>query len=315
MTEDSPSDVIEDQVGAEASASPAADHVSTANVPAPQYRGATSDPVFGFMIAAALSVGLTPLLPDNADLRYTLGLGRAFRGQRFIMVARQYDTDRPRPPGEHRLGCALRPAPRHTFYGLPATVDPRTGYCTDISRHVRWQFARFSGLRDADRRNFVFPRLATGSIAILDRRPIGDFVECCAVFPGNGANDYAVTCGDSSDCHHPAVNEYGLRIRSREKWSCGHVGMPNCRQSGHTVHPFSVEPTRRQPMASPAHIGVCGNVALFCEMLQWIWLWNRLEEPDDEHHCESGHEPADMRPMGYISFDTDPTDFLQDVQK
>ena len=39
------------------------------------YRGATSDPFFGFMIAAALSIGLTPLLPDNADLRYTLAWG------------------------------------------------------------------------------------------------------------------------------------------------------------------------------------------------------------------------------------------------
>ena len=27
------------------------------------------------MIAAALSIGLTPLLPDNADLRYTLAWG------------------------------------------------------------------------------------------------------------------------------------------------------------------------------------------------------------------------------------------------
>lgn len=40
-----------------------------------QYRGAASDPIFGFMIAAALSVGLSPLLPDNADLRYTLAWG------------------------------------------------------------------------------------------------------------------------------------------------------------------------------------------------------------------------------------------------
>ena len=38
-------------------------------------RGPTSDPLFGFMIAAALSIGLTPLLPDNADLRYTLAWG------------------------------------------------------------------------------------------------------------------------------------------------------------------------------------------------------------------------------------------------
>ena len=39
-----------------------------------QYRGA-SDPFFGFIIAAALSVGLTPLLPDSVELRYTLAWG------------------------------------------------------------------------------------------------------------------------------------------------------------------------------------------------------------------------------------------------
>ncbi len=39
------------------------------------YRGATSDPFFGFLIAIALSVGLIPLLPDNADLRFTLAWG------------------------------------------------------------------------------------------------------------------------------------------------------------------------------------------------------------------------------------------------
>ena len=39
-----------------------------------QYRGA-SDPLFGFIIAAALSVGLTPLLPESVELRYTLAWG------------------------------------------------------------------------------------------------------------------------------------------------------------------------------------------------------------------------------------------------
>ena len=39
-----------------------------------RYRG-VSDPLFGFIIAAALSVGLTPLLPDNVELRYTLAWG------------------------------------------------------------------------------------------------------------------------------------------------------------------------------------------------------------------------------------------------
>jgi hypothetical protein len=39
-----------------------------------QYRGA-SDPLFGFIIAAALSVGLTPLLPESVELRYALAWG------------------------------------------------------------------------------------------------------------------------------------------------------------------------------------------------------------------------------------------------
>lgn len=36
------------------------------------YRGAASDPIFGYLIAVALSVGLIPLIRDNADLRYVL---------------------------------------------------------------------------------------------------------------------------------------------------------------------------------------------------------------------------------------------------
>lgn len=36
------------------------------------YRGATSDPLFGFLVASAIAIGLTPMLPDSADLRYTL---------------------------------------------------------------------------------------------------------------------------------------------------------------------------------------------------------------------------------------------------
>ncbi len=40
--------------------------------PTAAYRGATSDPTFGYLIALALAIGLTPLIPDNTDLRYTL---------------------------------------------------------------------------------------------------------------------------------------------------------------------------------------------------------------------------------------------------
>lgn len=36
------------------------------------YRGTTSDPVFGYLIAVALSIGLLPLIPADADLRYVL---------------------------------------------------------------------------------------------------------------------------------------------------------------------------------------------------------------------------------------------------
>ncbi len=39
----------------------------------PRYRGATSDPVFGYLLALALSVGLIPLIGNgNADLRFTI---------------------------------------------------------------------------------------------------------------------------------------------------------------------------------------------------------------------------------------------------
>jgi hypothetical protein len=40
------------------------------------YRGEASDPIFGYLIAIALSIGLLPLLSQNgADLRYTLAWG------------------------------------------------------------------------------------------------------------------------------------------------------------------------------------------------------------------------------------------------
>lgn len=38
-------------------------------------RGSASDPFFGFLLAIALSIGLIPLLPNFADLRYTLAWG------------------------------------------------------------------------------------------------------------------------------------------------------------------------------------------------------------------------------------------------
>lgn len=40
-----------------------------------QYRGNSADPSFGFVLAIALSIGLNALLPDNADLRYTIAWG------------------------------------------------------------------------------------------------------------------------------------------------------------------------------------------------------------------------------------------------
>lgn len=40
--------------------------------PPTAYRGAASDPIFGFLLAIALSIGLAPMLPENADFRYTV---------------------------------------------------------------------------------------------------------------------------------------------------------------------------------------------------------------------------------------------------
>lgn len=42
---------------------------------ASNYRGGSADPAFGFLLAVAVSVGLIPILPENADLRYTLAWG------------------------------------------------------------------------------------------------------------------------------------------------------------------------------------------------------------------------------------------------
>jgi membrane protease YdiL (CAAX protease family) len=39
------------------------------------YRGGNADPAFGFLLAIAVSVGLIPILPENADMRYTLTWG------------------------------------------------------------------------------------------------------------------------------------------------------------------------------------------------------------------------------------------------
>ncbi len=40
-----------------------------------EYRGASNDPIFGYLIAIAVGFGSVPLLPDAADLRYTLTWG------------------------------------------------------------------------------------------------------------------------------------------------------------------------------------------------------------------------------------------------
>ncbi|MFZ4826059.1 MAG: type II CAAX prenyl endopeptidase Rce1 family protein [Phototrophicaceae bacterium] len=48
---------------------------TTSPEPAVNYRSATSDPLFGYAIALAVSFGLTPLLPNGLDLRYTLAWG------------------------------------------------------------------------------------------------------------------------------------------------------------------------------------------------------------------------------------------------
>lgn len=41
----------------------------------PRYRGATNDPVFGYLIGIALSIGLSPMIGSNPELRYTVAWG------------------------------------------------------------------------------------------------------------------------------------------------------------------------------------------------------------------------------------------------
>jgi len=43
--------------------------------PKPRSRGGIGDPAFGLLLALAFSIGLVPLLPQHADLRYTLAWG------------------------------------------------------------------------------------------------------------------------------------------------------------------------------------------------------------------------------------------------
>ncbi len=38
------------------------------------YRGNAGDPIFGFLVVMAVSIGLTPMLPAQAELRYSLAL-------------------------------------------------------------------------------------------------------------------------------------------------------------------------------------------------------------------------------------------------
>ena len=49
-----------------------ADDVPNGDASPPLYRGSSSDPTFGYLIGMALAVGLTPLIPDSADLRYVV---------------------------------------------------------------------------------------------------------------------------------------------------------------------------------------------------------------------------------------------------
>jgi hypothetical protein len=51
----------------------APDPADSHETPSRRYRG--GDPLFGFLLAIALSIGLTPVLPAQADLRYTLAWG------------------------------------------------------------------------------------------------------------------------------------------------------------------------------------------------------------------------------------------------
>lgn len=54
---------------------PIEDSDDTADEDTVIYRAASSDPVFGYVVALAISFGLIPLLPDGAPMRYTAAWG------------------------------------------------------------------------------------------------------------------------------------------------------------------------------------------------------------------------------------------------
>lgn len=71
MTEKSPYGSLDDQPDLKSPPLESAAASETRTMP----RRSASDPFFGFLLAIALSVGMTPLLPNHADLRYTLAWG------------------------------------------------------------------------------------------------------------------------------------------------------------------------------------------------------------------------------------------------
>ncbi len=106
---DEPSRETAQELGRRSSANQAVPSEHTTGATTSQSRNTASDPLFGFMIAAALSVGLTPLLPDNADLRYTLAWG-ALSGV-SVLTWLLGDMERIGPEGPENLGWGV-------LYGL-----------------------------------------------------------------------------------------------------------------------------------------------------------------------------------------------------
>lgn len=70
-----PDDLDEPLDSAEVEADEAGEGYADDEDDQPRYRGANNDPAFGYLLALALIIGLTPLIPLQADLRYIIGWG------------------------------------------------------------------------------------------------------------------------------------------------------------------------------------------------------------------------------------------------
>ena len=175
-----------------------------------QYRGATSDPIFGFMIAAALSVGLTPLLPDNADLRYTLAWG-ALSGVSVLSWLlgnmERIGHERPENIGWGVLYGLLLGIPFMVFLHQPI-LEPATAQM--FPGMTAGSLLAFLVFVMPISETLFFRGLLQNQLPFWIVGVYGDALEYRPVFPGDVADRDSVVRCNGSDRAHLVSDEHGV---------------------------------------------------------------------------------------------------------